>query len=252
MIRHVAPKPCLRARIGDGRGSGGGPRCSRLALAALDPGSPPRLSSRVTHPQRVDADQAVRLLLLGAPGSGKGTQGERLAERYQARHVSTGALLRHEVASGTALGAAAAPYMARGDLVPDELIVSMVLDAVLGSESPASYVLDGFPRTVAQARAAHDRAVQSDRVLHAVVCLDIDHDTLIGRLGARGRGSGRADDNEAVVAHRIVEFEEKTLPLLDYYAGRGILHRIDAVGDVDEVSARIFDVLDPVLSSPGA
>lgn len=203
----------------------------------------------MTHRNSPVAARAVRLLLLGAPGSGKGTQGQRLAERYAARHVSTGDLLRQEVLKGTTIGEAAAPFMARGDLVPDELIVSMVLDEVLGAESASSYVLDGFPRTVAQAKAAYDRAVQTDRVLHAVVCLDIDHDTLVGRIAERGRDSGRLDDDEALIAHRIAEFEEKTLPLLDYYEGRGILFRIDAVGDVDDVSDRIFAVLDAALAT---
>ena len=190
------------------------------------------------------ARDSIRLLLLGAPGSGKGTQGIRLAERYDAPHISTGDLLRTEVAEGTDLGQQAQPYMDRGDLVPDELILGMVLDRVLGPDSPPSYVLDGFPRTVAQARAAYERAVEADRVLDAVVCLDIDHDELLARLEQRGKDSGRADDDTQTVLHRIEEYEQKTLPLLDYYAGRDILLRIDAVGDIDDVTARITEALD--------
>lgn len=191
------------------------------------------------------ARDSIRLLLLGAPGSGKGTQGTRLAERYGAPHVSTGDLLRAQVAEGTELGHLAQPYMERGDLVPDELILGMVLDGVLGPDSPPSYVLDGFPRTVAQARAAYEQAVASDRVLDAVVCLDIDHDELITRIEQRGRQSGRVDDNDArTVLHRVEEYEQKTLPLLDYYAGRDILIRIDAVGEIDDVTARITAALD--------
>lgn len=191
------------------------------------------------------ARDSIRLLLLGAPGSGKGTQGTRLAERYGAPHVSTGDLLRAQVAEGTELGHLAQPYMERGDLVPDELILGMVLDGVLGPDSPPSYVLDGFPRTVAQARAAYEQAVASDRVLDAVVCLDIDHDELITRIEQRGRESGRVDDNDArTVLHRVEEYEQKTLPLLDYYAGRDILIRIDAVGEIDDVTARITAALD--------
>lgn len=190
------------------------------------------------------ARDSIRLLLLGAPGSGKGTQGTRLAERYGAPHVRTGDLLRAQVAEGTELGCKAQPYMERGDLVPDELILGMVLDGVLGPDSPPSYVLDGFPRTVAQADAAYERAVAADRVLDAVVCLDIDHDELIARIEQRGRESGRADDDAQTVLHRIEEYERKTLPLLDYYAGRDILIRIDAVGDIDHVTARIVAALD--------
>jgi len=181
----------------------------------------------------------MRLLLLGAPGSGKGTQGKRLAERYGARHVSTGDLLRAQVAQQTDLGQRAQPYMDRGDLVPDELILAMVLEDILGPASPDSFILDGFPRTVAQARAAYERAVDSARTLHAVVCLDIDHDELVARIEQRGQDSGRADDTLQTVLHRIEEYEQKTLPLLDYYAGRDILLRVDAVGEVDEVTERI-------------
>ena len=190
------------------------------------------------------ARDSIRLLLLGAPGSGKGTQGTRLAERYGAPHVSTGDLLRAQVAEGTELGRQAQPYMERGDLVPDALILGMVLDRVMGPDSPESYVLDGFPRTVAQARAAYEQAVTTDRVLDAVICLDIDHDELIARIEQRGRESGRVDDDPQTVLHRIEEYEQKTLPLLDYYAGRDILIRIDAVGDIDDVTARIVSALD--------
>ncbi len=193
----------------------------------------------------------VRLLLLGAPGSGKGTQGVRLAARYGARHVSTGDLLRAQVAQGTELGRQAQPYMDRGDLVPDPLILGMVLEDVLGPHSPESFILDGFPRTVAQARAAYDQAVQTGRVLHAVVLLDLDHDELLARLEHRGQVSGRADDTAQTVLHRIEEYEQKTLPLLEYYDGREILLRVDARGEVDEVSERIRLALDPVLAAAG-
>jgi adenylate kinase len=191
-----------------------------------------------------DAGEPMRLLLLGAPGSGKGTQGVRLAERYRARHVSTGDLLRAQVAQQSELGRRAQPYMDRGDLVPDELILEMVLEDVLGPQSSPSYVLDGFPRTVTQARAAYERAVETQRTLHAVILLDIPHDELLERLQERGRESGRADDTTQTVLHRIEEYEQKTLPLLDYYAGRDILLRIDAVGDVDDVTFRIWQALD--------
>jgi adenylate kinase len=194
---------------------------------------------------------SIRLLLLGAPGSGKGTQGVRLAERYQCRHISTGELLRAQVAAGTDVGLRAQPFMERGDLVPDDLILLMVLDELVRPDSPPSFVLDGFPRTVAQAEAAYEQAVGADRVLDAVVCLDIDHDELLERLEQRGREAGRADDNEATIRHRIEEYEEKTLPLLDYYAGRDMLVRVDAVGDVDVVTRRIFAALDGMVTRPG-
>ena len=204
-----------------------------------------RLSVVMTSPASPAA--GVRLLLLGAPGSGKGTQGVRLAERYGARHVSTGDLLRAQVAEGTDLGHAAQPYMDAGDLVPDELILAMVLEDVLGPDSDPSFVLDGFPRTVAQAKAAYEQAVAHDRTLQAVVCLDIGREELMRRLAQRGEDSGRVDDLAETVRHRIREYQDKTLPLLDYYAGRNLLVRVDAVGEVDEVSERIRRALDEVL-----
>jgi adenylate kinase len=190
------------------------------------------------------SSRPVRLLMLGAPGAGKGTQGVRLAERYQARHVSTGDLLRSQVAEGTELGQRAQPFMDRGDLVPDELILGMVLEDVLGPASPPSYVLDGFPRTVAQARAAYEQAVASDRVLDAVISLELEPAELVRRLEQRGRETGRPDDDAQTVRHRIAEYEHKTTPLLDYYRDREILVSIDAVGDPDDVFARIVAAVD--------
>jgi adenylate kinase len=197
----------------------------------------PRAERAAAH--ATDDQPAVRLLMLGAPGAGKGTQGVRLAERHGARHVSTGDLLRRQVADGTPLGQEAQPYMERGDLVPDRLVMAMVLEDVLGPSSPPSYVLDGFPRTLPQAEAAYEQAVASDRVLDAVVCLDIDDEELVDRLARRGREQGRADDDVETVRHRIAEYREKTLPLLDYYEGRDILVRVDGTGEVDEVTERV-------------
>jgi len=186
----------------------------------------------------------MRVLMLGAPGSGKGTQGVRIAERYNVPHISTGELLRAHVKDGTKLGRVAKVHMDRGDLVPDVLIYAIILDQLIEPEPPRGYVLDGFPRTLPQAQIAYEVAKEMDMTFDAVLCLDIPHDELMRRLEERGRGSGRADDQEATIRHRIEVYEEKTLPLLDYYKERGILVRIDAVGGVDEVTQRIFDALD--------
>jgi len=158
--------------------------------------------------------------------------------------VSTGELLRTQVKAGTELGRQVKPFMDRGDLVPDELLVEVVLEDVLGPHSPPSYLLDGFPRTLPQAKAAYEQAVRSDRILQAVICLDISHQELIARLDQRGKEHGRPDDNKATIRHRIEEYEQKTRPLLDYYAGRGILVRLDGTGEIDEVTARIFVALE--------
>ena len=188
----------------------------------------------------------MRVLMLGAPGSGKGTHGARVAARYGVPHVSTGELLRQQIAARTELGRIAKPYMTRGDLVPDDLVLSMVVDRLIDPVPAAGYVLDGFPRTVPQAKAAYEVAKEAGLTLQAVVCLEISHDELIARLEARGRHHGRADDTTDTIKHRIDVYEEQTLPLLDYYTGRGILHRIDAVGTIDDVTARVLDVLDRV------
>jgi adenylate kinase len=190
----------------------------------------------------------VRLLMLGAPGAGKGTQGVRLAEHYGAWHVSTGDLLRAQVLQGSELGQQAQPYMDRGDLVPDALIFGMVLSDVLGPTSPPSYILDGFPRTVAQARAAYEQAVAAGRTLHAVISLDLASDELVRRLEKRGQQTGRVDDHEVTVRHRIEEYEQKTRPLLRYYDGRDLLIPVDATGDPDAVFARICAELDALPS----
>jgi len=188
--------------------------------------------------------------MLGAPGSGKGTQGERLAVRHAVPHVSSGDLLRTHVEEGTELGRAAQEAMQRGDLIADDLVIAMVLDAVLGPGAVGGFVLDGFPRTVPQATAAYAAARRHGVTLQAVVFLEIPHEQLLARLAARRAGSGRADDTESTVRHRIAVYMDKTLPLVDYYAGRRILRRVDATGTIDEVTARVFNAIDDQLATP--
>lgn len=192
--------------------------------------------------------EPVNVLMLGAPGSGKGTQGERLAARHGVPHLSSGALLRAHVQAGTDLGRAAQDAMQRGDLIADDLVIAMVLEEVLGAGAPTGFVLDGFPRTVPQATAAYDVARRHGVTLQAVVLLEIRYDELMARLASRGEQSGRVDDTAATIRHRIDVYMEKTLPLVDYYAGRGILRRVDATGAIEEVSARVFAAIDEQLA----
>jgi adenylate kinase len=189
----------------------------------------------------------MRVLMLGAPGSGKGTHGARVAAHYGVPHVSTGALLREQIVAGSELGRTAQPLMARGDLVPDDLILSMVVDRLTNPVPAAGYVLDGFPRTLPQATAAYEVARAAGLTLDAVVFLEIGHDELIRRLAHRGR----TDDTTETIIHRIDVYEEQTLPLLDYYDGRAILHHVDAVGTIDEVTARVLDALDRLSTGEG-
>jgi adenylate kinase len=186
----------------------------------------------------------VRVLLIGAPGSGKGTQGARIAERYLIPHISSGQLLRDHVERGSDLGRAVEPYLARGDLVPDDLILSMITDELAGPNAADGCVLDGFPRNVAQARAAERTAELDDR-LDAVLFLDLPPEEVFDRLAERARRSDRPDDqDEATVRHRLRVYEDRTYPLLDHYRHRGLLVPIDANGSVDEVTERIAAALD--------
>jgi adenylate kinase len=190
-------------------------------------------------------NEPVRIILLAPPGAGKGTHGERIAERYGVPRISTGDLFRAEVAGSTAVGRRVRRYLERGDLVPDELVVELFSKPVLRTAVDAGgYVLDGFPRTLNQARQAARIGSDTGTSADAVVVLDAPREVLIERLLARGQG--RADDNATTIAHRLEIYDSETAPLIDYYAERGILHRVPAVGAIDDVSASIFAVLDPI------
>ena len=189
--------------------------------------------------------------MLGPPGSGKGTQGERLADRYGVPHLSSGELLRAHVRAGTELGRVVQDAMSRGDLIPDDLVIRMIADEVLSPDGTGGFVLDGFPRTVPQATAAYDLARQRGITLHAVVLLEIPYDELIKRLVNRGEEDGRTDDNVDTIRHRIDVYQERTLPLVDYYQGRDILLRVDASGTIDEVTAGINAALELIPPEAG-
>jgi adenylate kinase len=188
----------------------------------------------------------MRLLLIGPPGSGKGTQGGRLAERFGIEHLAAGDLLRAEVSSGSELGRAAQAVMERGDLVPDEMIIELVMPRVARAARGAGYLLDGFPRTVEQAVVARRLAEDLDAAPDAVLYLDVPREELMRRILARAETEGRADDNEETVRNRLKVFDEATSPLVDYYRERGLLHVIDADRTEDEVTAAILAALPAV------
>lgn len=187
----------------------------------------------------------VKVLLIGPPGSGKGTQGERLASQLDIEHIAAGDLLRAEVGAGTALGQEVAGIMRRGDLVPDVVILSLLLPRVLAAAKGNGYVLDGFPRSVEQAVEARKLAELAGAGPDAVVYLDAPRDELVRRILARAVEQGRADDNEVTVQNRLRVFDEATEPLVDYYRERGLLHVVDANQHEDEVT-------DAILSAIGA
>jgi adenylate kinase len=185
----------------------------------------------------------VRLVLLGPPGAGKGTQAVRLAEHFACADVATGDIFRANVAEGTELGRAAQEYMDRGDLVPDDIVIQMTRERMLEASGEGGYVLDGYPRTLAQAEAAYRWALARGIPFDLTLYFEIEEQELLARLAGRAREEHRSDDTEETVRHRLEVFAAQTRPLVDYYQRRGILVRINAVGPIDAISEEIFATL---------
>src|SRR6204780_2409225 len=181
----------------------------------------------------------MRLLLLAPPGAGKGTQGARLAARCGVRHLPAGDLLRAEAQAGTPAGREIAAYQARGDLVPDQIVLDVLTPAVVEAAAGGGYILDGFPRTLPQATAAAELAARLGVTLDAAVYLHAPEEVLTRRLLDRARQGGRADDRAAGIRHRLQVYAETTGPLVPYYTERGILVAVDADQPPDSVTAGI-------------
>jgi adenylate kinase len=195
----------------------------------------------------------MRIVLLGPPAAGKGTQAGRLVNRFGGVHIATGEILRSNAEWGTRLGRTAGQYMDRGELVPDEVMIDMVLERLGEGDCTGGFVLDGFPRTVPQAEALARRLDSLDRPLDAVVSLEIGEDELRDRLAARAQEQGRAEDqDEDAIRRRLELFNRETEPLLDYYGGEGLLARVDGEGAVDEVAERIAGALPSTPDREGA
>ncbi len=185
----------------------------------------------------------MRIVLLGPPGAGKGTQATRVAGRFDAPHIATGDIFRANVAEGTELGRAAQEYMDRGDLVPDEVVIAMVMERLADDDCAGGFVLDGFPRTVNQAEALDRRLAGLGAPLHAVLCIEAGEEELLRRLAGRAAAQHRADDVEQTIRHRLEVFAIKTRPLIDYYRHRRLLNMVDGVGRVEDVTGRILSGL---------
>lgn len=181
----------------------------------------------------------LRALFIAPPGAGKGTQGPRLALLHGAPYIATGDILREHVAKGDPLGLAAKSYMERGELVPDDLVVEMVRNIVAVPPPLPGFVLDGFPRTLNQATAAHEWGKDNSRTFHAVISLVVPQEESVRRMLARSQQGDRSDDVLDTIMHRLKVYDDETQPLLDYYRDRGILLEIDGIGTVDEVAGRI-------------
>lgn len=190
----------------------------------------------------------TRLLIVGPPGAGKGTQASRIAERYGIPWISTGDIFRANIKAGTELGKRVSQLIEAGQLVPDELTNEIVADRLQHDDAKNGFLLDGYPRTVDQVHAL-DRALEADaRVLNAVVLLEVDTDEVVTRLLGRAEVEGRADDTEDVIRHRQSVYQEQTTPLVDLYTSRDLLVTVDGLGEVDEVTSRIFAALDAKLA----
>jgi len=180
------------------------------------------------------------VILFGPPGSGKGTQSEKLIDKYGLIHLSTGNLLREEITNQTSLGLEAKKYMDSGQLVPDAVVIGMIRSAIKNNPDAEGFLFDGFPRTVAQSEALDELLAENHAEINAVLALEVSENELIGRLLNRGKTSGRSDDvNEQVIRARITEYENKTSPVANYYNQFDKVVRLKGEGDVDT----IFDAL---------
>ncbi len=185
----------------------------------------------------------MNLILLGPPGAGKGTQGHRLSERYNIPEISTGDILRSAVRKGTPLGREAKSYMDRGALVPDEVMIGIIRERLAQDDTERGFILDGFPRTVAQAEALSRLSEEQQRPIEHVISIEVPQEELLQRLAGRRQLEGRQDDTDEAIRHRLEVYERETAPLIDYYRRQGLLRCIVGVGTIDEIFQRITVVL---------
>jgi adenylate kinase len=191
----------------------------------------------------------MRLIMMGPPGAGKGTQAKFVAEHFKIPAISTGDIFRANVSEGTELGIEAKRYMDAGDYVPDELTNKMVRNRIDEPDAEPGFLLDGYPRTLAQVEELDGMIEFTGHALDAAVVLTVDPDEIVQRLVQRAEVEGRADDTEDVVRRRQEVYAEQTEPLIDVYRQRGILIEVDGMGEVGEVTRRIFDALDEIPQS---
>ena len=187
----------------------------------------------------------MRLVLLGAPGSGKGTQAARLKEHLQVPHISTGDLLRAEVSAGSKLGLEAKEVMARGELVSDAILLGMLEDRFSRPDTAGGFILDGYPRNLAQADALDGLLTRIKQPFDYAVQLDVPTELLVERIAGRAKAEGRADDSPESVRTRLKIYNDQTAPVIDYYRQHGQLTVVDGVGELDEVFTRILEAISP-------
>jgi len=187
----------------------------------------------------------VNFLIFGPPGSGKGTQSVKLAEKFNLKHLSTGDMLRAEIAAGTELGKKMSNIMSKGELVPDEVVIEMIANKIDGTKGAAGFLFDGFPRTVAQTEALELMLNERGMKIDSMLVLDVDHDELVKRLILRADLSGRPDDKDpAVIENRIDVYRAKTEPIIDYCRQRGIYEPVNGVGSIDDIFGRLCTIME--------
>jgi adenylate kinase len=185
----------------------------------------------------------MRIVLLGPPGSGKGTQAVLLKERLGVPHISTGDLLRAAVAAGSALGLKAKAAMDAGELVSDQLMLGLIEERMGSDDVKAGYILDGYPRNLAQARALDELLGRLEMPVQKALALAVDEEQIVARIAKRAEEEGRSDDSEAVVRNRLAVYREQTAPVTGYYESKGLLAEIDGIGSIEEIQQRLLDAL---------
>lgn len=187
----------------------------------------------------------LNLVLFGPPGAGKGTQAEFLVKSFNLIHLSTGDLLRSEIAASTPLGLEAKKNMDKGELVPDEVVIGMIKSKLKSNADSKGFIFDGFPRTVDQAKALDVLLDDNKTPISGMLCLQVEKQELVNRLLSRGKVSGRADDqNQSIIENRIQVYSQKTLPLVEYYEPQGKHCNISGMGTVAEIAERLKDVVE--------
>lgn len=186
----------------------------------------------------------VNFLIFGPPGSGKGTQSVKLAEKFNLTHLSTGDMLRAEIAAGTELGMKMSAIMSKGELVPDEVVIEMIAARIDGAKDTSGFLFDGFPRTVAQTEALENMLNERGMKLDSMLVLDVDHDELVKRLILRAELSGRPDDKDpAVIENRIDVYRAKTEPIIEFCRQRGIYEPVNGVGSIEDIFERLSSLV---------
>lgn len=184
------------------------------------------------------------IIIFGAPGSGKGTQGQKLTDRYKLTHISTGEVLREKIRKQTPLGKLADEYISKGQLVPDNVVIDILTKFFADNPTSNGYIFDGFPRTLRQGEAMDEMLAEKNESINVVLWLDVDDDELVERLLNRGKEMGRNDDNLETIKSRLKVYYQKTAPLKKFYSKQGKLVKINGMGTVEEIFSRIEKVID--------